>query len=276
MPSRSQGGALARPLSFEAFGVRLGLEVRAAELRPFATTMLPPGWQACPDDELVARFVLQEEEDGAYALTRDGQPLSGPVDGDVAVRMLDSRIRFEIAGAVRDRTFIHAGVVAVEDRTIVLPGPSFAGKSTLVAALIRQGATYLSDEYAVLDEQGLVHPYPRPLSIRARDARRGHQSVPYDQVRAEELGAATAEQALPVGLIAVLRFRPDAGWEPRPLTSAGGALALLSHAATARDSPATVLAQVRRAAERTIVIEGERGDAEVAAERLLELARTQR
>jgi hypothetical protein len=42
---------------------------------------------------------------------------------------------------------------------MVLPGKSFAGKTTLVAALVRAGAEYWSDEYAVLDANGDVHPY---------------------------------------------------------------------------------------------------------------------
>ena len=63
--------------------------------------------------------------------------------------------------------FVHAGVVAVDGRALLLPGGSFTGKTTLVAALLRAGAQYGSDEYAVLDEAGLVLPaYPRPLSIR--------------------------------------------------------------------------------------------------------------
>ena len=37
-------------------------------------------------------------------------------------------------------------------RAIVIPGRTFSGKSTLVAELVRAGATYYSDEYAVEDE----------------------------------------------------------------------------------------------------------------------------
>src|SRR4051794_20574153 len=48
----------------------------------------------------------------------------------------------------------------------VIPRVSHSGKTTLVAALVRAGATYYSDEYAVFDAQGSVHPYARPLGIR--------------------------------------------------------------------------------------------------------------
>jgi hypothetical protein len=58
-----------------------------------------------------------------------------------------------------EHVFVQAGVVGVGERAMVLPGKSFAGKTTLVAALVRAGAEYWSDEYAVLDANGDVHPY---------------------------------------------------------------------------------------------------------------------
>ena len=59
----------------------------------------------------------------------------------------------------------------------MLPAPSFGGKTTLVAALVRAGAIYYSDEFAVLDEQGFVHPYAKPLSIRGADNWQVNHSV---------------------------------------------------------------------------------------------------
>ncbi|MGA9667893.1 MAG: hypothetical protein WBQ94_01725, partial [Terracidiphilus sp.] len=61
---------------------------------------------------------------------------------------------------------LHAGVVLCGKRALLLPGATHAGKSSLVAELLRQGATYFSDEYALIDSEGQVHPYPRPLLLR--------------------------------------------------------------------------------------------------------------
>jgi hypothetical protein len=61
---------------------------------------------------------------------------------------------------------VHSGVVAHDGRAILLPGPTHAGKSTLVAELVRLGAPYFSDEYALIDADGRVHPYPRPMLLR--------------------------------------------------------------------------------------------------------------
>jgi hypothetical protein len=64
-----------------------------------------------------------------------------------------------VAEHAPDHLFVHAGVVGWEGRAIVMPGTSFAGKTTLVRAWLEAGATYYSDEFAVLDRAGRVHPF---------------------------------------------------------------------------------------------------------------------
>ena len=80
-----------------------------------------------------------------------------------------SRIRLTIAEFAVRRVFIHGGPVGWKGKAIVLPARSFEGKTTLVAELVKLGASYLSDEYAVVDETGFVHPFAKPLSIRASE-----------------------------------------------------------------------------------------------------------
>lgn len=61
---------------------------------------------------------------------------------------------------------VHAGVVASGNRTLAFPGGSGSGKSTLVAACLRAGLEYVSDEALCLDYgTGSVIPYPKPLSL---------------------------------------------------------------------------------------------------------------
>jgi hypothetical protein len=61
---------------------------------------------------------------------------------------------------------VHAGVVALGNRTIAFPAGSGAGKSTLVAACLRAGFGYVSDEALCLDyEEVTVVPYPKPLAL---------------------------------------------------------------------------------------------------------------
>jgi hypothetical protein len=80
-------------------------------------------------------------------------------------------------------------------RAVILPGRSMSGKTSLVAALVKAGATYFSDEYAVLDKLGMVHPYIKTLSLRTDSMQRLQRS-------AEELAA------MPGGSLCPWRYWP--------------------------------------------------------------------
>ncbi len=73
-----------------------------------------------------------------------------------AIRQLASSLKLYVAEHARGQVFIHAGVVEWKGKAIVIPGRSHAGKTTLVAELLRAGATYYSDEFAVLESDGRV------------------------------------------------------------------------------------------------------------------------
>jgi hypothetical protein len=168
---------------------------------------------------------------------------------------LESDMQAFVADSARTRVFVHAAVVEWCGRAIVMPGRSFAGKSTLAAAFLRAGGTYYSDEYAVFDEQGRVHPYPRPIALRETAFGRPVKHP------VEAFGARIGTAPLPVGVVLVTRYEEGGRWQPRPLPPGQGALALLAHAVAARRHPARVLAALGNAAAGATTIEGVRGEA---------------
>jgi hypothetical protein len=178
---------------------------------------------------------------------------------------LESDLQHQVAVSAPRRIFVHAGVVAWRGKAIVLPGRTLTGKSTLTAALVRAGATYYSDEYAVLDFRGRVHPFARPLSLRQEN---GAQPL---RLRAEDLGGYTGTEPLSVGLVVVSTFRSGARWRPRLCTKGQGMLALLANTVPARLKPRLVLAALRRAIEPAEVWKSSRGEATATAEILLNL-----
>lgn len=182
-----------------------------------------------------------------------------------AMHALDQAIRSALAVRAPDLVFVHAGSVAVDGRALLLPGRSMAGKTTLVAALVRAGCTYLSDEYALIGPDGLVHPYPRRLSIREDGGRR---EVPVD-----ELGGVAAAGPLPVGRIAALRFQPDAAWQVEPGDQAACSQALIENSVAARLRSSEVLRAAALLARTAPFVEGIRGDADDAAAFLVESMR---
>ena len=249
-------------LSFEAFGVFATLTASAPDLLDRAREVLPPGWQACPPGRAQQQFGIAAREDGKYQVTREGEPVVRDLPLDLALDTLGSQFRLFVSRNSPEKIFVHAGVVACRDRAIVIPGESYAGKTTLVAALVGAGAVYYSDEFAVVDDEGLVHPYPKPLSLRDD---RGWQTDHHVQT----LGGVAGERALPMGAVVVTSYRPDAEWRPRRGSPGEGALALMANTVPARERPAQAVRTLMRALEGAVVIESERGDAEEVAPLLL-------
>jgi hypothetical protein len=63
---------------------------------------------------------------------------------------------------------LHAGVVAGRDGLIAIPGHSGLGKTTLVAAFVRAGYGYISDESLALSrDSGVATAFARPLALNA-------------------------------------------------------------------------------------------------------------
>src|SRR4029077_14911688 len=94
-------------------------------------------------------------------------------EAEPVIQALESALRATVAEHSPNRVFVHGGAVAWNGKAIIVPGPSFSGKSTLVTELVRRGATYYSDEYAVLDARGRVHPFAAAPSLRPEGSYRG-------------------------------------------------------------------------------------------------------
>jgi hypothetical protein len=134
------------------------------------------------------------------------------------------------------------------------------GKSQLVHALVRAGAAYYSDEFAVFDRDGRVHPFRIAASLRE----------PTGRARRVVLGPSPDPRPLPIGLVLATRYEPGAAWEPRRGTPGQAAMALLANTVRARIAPADTLKVLARAAEGAILLEGPRGEADGTARRLLD------
>ena len=238
----------------------IGVRTNEPRILSHITSRLPPSCR--PSDasrvDRLYSLVLGGAASG-LALRRftllyaDALRLARSLEVPEVLRALESDIQLYVAAGARRRLFVHAGVVGWRGRAIVIPGRSMSGKSTLVAALIRAGATYYSDEYAVFDEQGRVHPYPRPLSLRD-DSAAGRTELPMP-------APSRAAGPLPLGLLAVTRYRRGAHWKPQSLSAGRAGIELLAHTVAARRQPARALRVLSRALAGTIALKGARGEA---------------
>jgi hypothetical protein len=254
-------------VSFEAFGVQAAITLGDPGLETHIQAILPPGWSPSGAGEGSGQFGLREVDAGSYEVTVGGAPWLEHATLDLALSMLDAQIRMFIAATARDWIFVHAGVVAQADRALVIPGESFSGKTTLVSALVEAGATYYSDEYAVLDRDGRVHPYTRRLSIRGGDG------TPTQERHVAELGGVEARDSAEIGTVIVTRYRRGVDWEPKRMSTGAGALALMANTVPAQERPQESLRVLGRAVAKATVLESDRGEAgPVAAALLADLA----
>jgi len=232
---------------------------------------LPPGskYAEFSDTGRVYSLVVEEDERSGKlrnSVYLDGVPLARRSTPQAALRAFERDVQLYVAEMAPDRVFVHAGVVGCQGRGILLPGRSFTGKSTLVAELIRAGAEYYSDEYAVLDSAGGVYPYPRPLSIRQAESP-GRMKQP---VHGPDGHAGRGP--LPVELVVVCKFRVGGEWRPHRLSPGCGALALLANTVSARRIPTIAMATLRQVVAGATVVASERGEASQVVESILDLA----
>lgn len=249
---------------FQCWQQTIGVHTNDGEVLERLPAYLPPGGAACSPRDVRHHYRVDRLSTGAYRV-RQGRRLVGVArDAEGACEGLEGELNLMVAERSPDHVFVHAGVVACEGRAIVIPGRSFSGKSALVTALVRAGAAYASDEFAPIDGDGSVHPFPRAIKLRRPDRPHAERVRP----RGEQ-----AASAMPIALVVSTRFIEGARWQPRPLSWGGAMLAMLANTVPARTRPEQVLPFLRAALTDARALVGVRGEADDAARDILAAAR---
>jgi len=252
-------------VSLTSYGLAIDINVDDATVLRRMSSVLPPDYvDRAAGGRVDVELAVRGRHPHLDVVDADGIHARG-VGRTRALHVVDTRLRLAIALRAADRIFIHAGVVTLGERALLVPGRSFTGKSTLVAALIEAGATYFSDEYAVLDAEGAVCPYARPLSLRSPDGRSS------ESVRGEALGSPAPKGPAAVAMVVATRHRPGAHWAPTPMPVGDTALALLSNAVAARSRPIETMQAISAAARGALGWRGERGEAQPSARAMLRM-----
>lgn len=130
----------------------------------------PPPWLAGSAARLKVNLRVQGHplDPGRYQVVRPGRPaLEIGVEHELlpAVEWAINTDALALLG--RRHLLLHAGAVGCAGRGLVLPAASGCGKTVLVAALLRAGFVYLSDEVAALDlASGRLWPFAKSLCIK--------------------------------------------------------------------------------------------------------------
>lgn len=254
-----------------AYGVRVGLRTDSPALLAELRARVPPGSRPTRSTVMHLLYAMRKyeretgrgERHAVYVGYAGETPFVETADRAAALAVFESIVQFDVAATSTRRVFVHAGVVAWKGGAIVLPARSMRGKSRLVDALVRAGASYYSDEFAVIDERGRVHAFRIPLSLRDGDGgvRRMSMTGPAD---------ATALTPLPIGVVVSTWHETGAVWGPRRGSSGESMMALLSNTVRARLAPGQTLKVLARAVHGAVMLEGPRGEADDVAPLLLE------
>lgn len=254
--------------SFVSFGVTVDVESNSelmlAKAREVVGYAFGEKAEIFEGSENRSRHVFGIGIDGEFlSLFKDGTFVSKGTSERNFFKFLNSVLRLEVGEFAYERVFLHAGVVGWKGQAIIFPAKSFSGKSTLTAELVKNGAEYYSDEYAVLKSDGLVETFPKAISMRYFGGTR-ERDVPV-----EEFGGRVARESIPVGMVLFTSFSKEAVWNPELLSSGNAIMEILPHALTIRQDPAFSLKVLDLVAQRAIMVKSPRGDVKKFAKFLL-------
>ena len=125
---------------------------------------------SAPADEPDLLYTV-EQVDGAYTLRCNGSSWDRLARGDVFARVETDLSRRLVQ--TEDHALLHAAALARDEQVYLLAGCSGCGKTTLTAALLKRGFTFLSDEYAPISlEDRSIERCSMPLKLLQSTVRR--------------------------------------------------------------------------------------------------------
>jgi hypothetical protein len=252
-----------------AHGVRVGIRANTPAVLDDIEGRLPPGWvpRASSRVDCLYSIIVGDDRPRAgirrfHLLYADAARLARTHQMAEVLQSFEADVEWSVAALAPKLVFVHAGVVGWRGRAVLIPGRSGSGKTRLVEALVRAGATYYSDEYAILDARGRVHPFARPLNRR-------NGSAAIERMAPAALGAQVGTAPLEAGMVLATRYEPGARWRPRRLSRGRAMIELLAHTLPARLRPSESLAAIARVARSAAAFKGVRGEAEDLARAVL-------
>jgi len=262
-----------KKISIESYGVKIKIETDMnldfQDIKFRLAKKLPDAFKLIPNDIFEHNFYITQK-DSIFELHKEAEKVAESETFDALLEQLESYIRITVAEYAVGKVFIHAGVVAINERALILPAKSFHGKTTLVAELVKAGAVYYSDEYAVLDENGYVHPFPKMLSMRGIIDDYTQMDLPV-----EEFGGNAGTKPIPVALVLITEYKRNAKWKPQELSAGQGIMEILPHTLPIRNKPEFTLNVLNNVAERAIITKTKRAEANVTARLLISFFETQ-
>jgi len=259
-------------INFEAYGTRVGIRsncVKTIEnFKVILPEILPAGWndlgKTAPD--YLFSIVREDNHSKKDALYKNDEVILEEFSIEESWAFIKSQIRITVAEFSEEYVFLHAGVVGWKGRAVIMPGKSFAGKTTLVSEFVKRGADYYSDDLTVIDKNGYVHPFPKKLSIRG--ILENNEQVDFE---VEELGGSRGLDPIPVGALILTEYKKHKKPEFSRCSVGHGIMKSIENSLSVRQSPKFVINVLNKITKDAIILESSRREAKEFVDFFLKL-----
>jgi hypothetical protein len=212
--------------------------------------------------DILYSLIFHENKPGArirkYNIVyMDGIYINKDFDTDLMLFEFERDLRVTVGLLSPLYVFVHAGVVSWNGHLIVLPADGMAGKSSLVKALVGAGALYYSDEIALIDPDGKVNAYSRPMTTREPGYGRSKR-----RITAEELGSQDGTEPLPISMVLYTSYKEGATWRPRKMNLRQGIMGMFNQTFSAHRQTERDLNWIKNALGSAELLQSPRGEAE--------------
>lgn len=246
--------------SFECYGAKINFRCDRAEIKSYLRELLPDAVKIVDYDDLNNSVVsLGVEPDAAVKGLYFKDELIMEIleyDPSSLEFVADKIIMILAQISLPEKFYLHAGAVVWNGAGILIPGESFAGKTTLVKEFIKAGAEYFSDDCIILDADGFLLPFSRALAIRT-DGGRVFKDADY-------FGAKTGKTKAKLDLILFTGFEKGASWKPSGLSRGQAVLELMNnfyYKGSILKNPADVVKSLTKITGKTRLLSGKRSEA---------------
>lgn len=214
-----------------------------------------------------SRIEVYRTSSSYYRMVRDGKKIASGRHRRKFLKFFDSIVRVSIAEAAPELVFIHAGAVAWNGKGILLPADSFRGKSTLVTELVAAGATYYSDDFAIIDRNGNLLPFARNISMRTDDG----NFQPFE-IDLSETTVRVGVDPVPIAAVLFTEYRKGSRFVPKQLSVGECMMELIKYALSFQHDPKRTLEFMDRMLKTPAIgLTGVRGEAKKTVKYLIEL-----
>jgi hypothetical protein len=245
---------------FKSYGVGIKIESNSSEVLDLAVKATQRALLertveiSCAD--ATQHFQILGDSDGVYGLFQNGREMATDKLSHKFWKYFDGLVRILVAEFTKEVVIVHAGVVGWHGKAIVVPGDSFFGKTTLIAEFIRSGAEYYSDEYAVFDERGMVHPFERPLAMRSAGPK-----VVETSTDIAEIGGRVGRDPIPVGVLLFTKYIPESKVNYQFLSRGEAVVRIIGQTIPIRRNSEFAIKVLKNAVSSAIIVESSRSEA---------------